>query len=378
MPPSEGAVRAAHDFFIQLDEFSKRAFDKMRLPEVSPWGANDWPEGNPKGAILHYTADDALDKAVRWFMTPEFHARASSHVVVGDRKVPWMNNLAADLPLIQALPVTVIQCRRVATVSWHATWACSLTYGIEATNIGQLRPNDAGGFNCWFKETPGAPDWTTPWKGAAPINVFGKWFCPWVPDQVRTIFHVLRHVYASYAETFRKPWVLGHEQVQGNRTRQWDSRDAPHYTTDKLDPGLHFPLNEIREALFAGVDIEDMAWFQKFSADQATYAVSSRDASVMEWVNAGGCCMDAAAAWSAFKNQISILPSIGGEFGSVGKLALRLLGYHVSNVTDEDLDSDDYQTISIFQRLQGLDTDGKPGPHTRQALLERLRDRGLM
>jgi len=382
MPPSPAAKHQAEEFFEQLEEFSTRVFTQMNLPKVSPWGSDSWVDGMPKGAILHYTADDTIERAVRWFMNQTFGAKASSNVVVGDKKVAWMDAQAGDLPLVRALPVTVLQCRKPRTESWHATWACALTYGIEATNIGELRQQPDGTFNCWYPKVQGAPEWTTPWKGAAPISVFGRWFCPWEPEQVKAIIQVLRHAHALLG-TFQKPWVIGHEQIQGNQTRKWDSKNAPHYTTDKRDPGLHFPLEGIREALFDGdVDLDALPWFPQWSANQAHWALDQRRAWVQTWANgttdAVKWAMGVDASWSAFVNHVHVLPSMVGPFGAVGKLALRLLGYHVSDVITEDLDSDDYQTIYLFQRLQGLDTDCQPGPVTRQSLFDRLRDRGLI
>jgi len=315
---------------------------------------------------------------VSWFMREEFDAKASAHVVISDSKIAWMDALASDLPLVSALPVTVLQCRSPDTVSWHATWACDFAYGIEATNIGELRQQPAGSFNCWYPAAKGLPEWTTCWQGSQAIKVFGKWFCPWESKQVKAIVQVLRHAYAYYG-SFQKSWILGHEQVQGNRTRKWDSVDAITYTTDKLDPGLHFPLEGVRESLFnGGVDVDVYPWFQRFSFDQEHYAVECRMDWVKEWANVGGKFFDDKAAFSAFQNEIHILPDVIEPFGAIGKLALRLLGYHVSEVTSNDLTNEDYQTICIFQRLMGLTTDCQPGIKTRQALFARLRDRGLI
>ena len=380
--PSNAARRAAYEFFTQLEEFSARVFRKMGLPALSPWGNQCWDEGKPKGAVLHYTADDTIDKAIRWFMTESFHARASSNVVVSDVKVAWMDMMADGLPLVQALPVTVLQCRRPTQPSWHATWACGETYGIEATNIGELRQMMDGTFNCWYKRDSVSPEWTTLWRGRAPIRVFGKWFCPWVPDQIRVIVTILRHVNALLG-TFQRSWIVGHEQVQGNQTRKWESPDAPHYATDKRDPGPHFPLEGIRECVFNGdIEMGNYSWWTQWAQDQAAWANDVRGKWLQTWANGTEdptqWGMDLGASRSAFDNAMRILPSVIDPFGALGKTALRILGYHTSSLADVELDNSDFQSIWLFQRCNGLAADTKPGPNTRAALLARMIDRGFL
>lgn len=388
--------QVAQDFFSELTEFSKRVFQNLHLPEISPWRRDAWPgAAQPRGAVVHYTADPDFYAVLRWFMDPKWEARASAHAVVGREWTMKLRDLSVGLPRVAALEVPVVQCVPIDMVSWHATWACGETYGIEVCNMGELKlaPDAVElGFVSWQRKDSGSDEWTKPWPGEA-VQVFNRWFEPWMPTQVVTVVHLLRAVEAIKG-TFQNSWIVGHEHVQGRGTRVANMKGAETYKTDKTDPGLHFPMEWVRAAVFTDEDIKQMPWYLEWKADQSSRLVSDPEwehlgfalAQRTRWVRAWGNNTDdpkhwpmgGDAAWSSFRNQMRVFPMMVQPFGSLGKLGLRMLGYAVSDVIEEELREVDKQSVWLFQRLSGLDTDMVPGEHTKGALLARLIDRGLV
>jgi len=153
----------AVEFFDQLGTFSRRYLAEARIGNaITPWGGA-WV-GQPRGAIVHFTADEDLDRVLRWFLVEKYQAEAAAHVVVADRKLGSHSRLADGLPLVEGLSATVIQCRPPMLSSWHASWTNDFCYGIECLNAGELRTEDNSRFTSWRPKDSGSPDWTMPWS----------------------------------------------------------------------------------------------------------------------------------------------------------------------------------------------------------------------
>ena len=372
--------KQAREFFDQLDEFSRRyVAAELNLPSAtSPWGEREYDTDTPKGAILHFTADEDLLRVLRWFLVEKFQARASAHAVVADRRLASQDELAHDLPLVQELPATIIQVRPPHTQAWHATWTNGTCYGIENVNAGPLRkePSIEGqqdSFTSWRPRDKSSPDWTMPWKVPykTAVGLYGGWWAPYTPEQVHANVILLRYVQQLFG-SLQLPWILGHENVQGVKT--------PHtHGHNKFDLGPHYPIHGVRDAVFDDwKPVERYDWFRLFSADQL-YGRTMRDGIVIEYAKHAGSDNPNPppdAAWKRFESAVRALPD-KDEFGLVGKTALRLLGYYVVDLTSQ-LDTDESMSIWAFQKMMGLKTDSKPGPVTKRALIERLEDRGFL
>ncbi|MCK4857370.1 MAG: N-acetylmuramoyl-L-alanine amidase [candidate division Zixibacteria bacterium] len=355
------------DFFDQLTEFSRRVFRVLDIGETtSPWTSGQFRDGRPIGAVLHYTAGNDIDKTLAWFM--EYQSRTSAHVVVADGWPEGRRELCENLPLIHALPAMVVQCVPPDRVAWHATWANTRCYGIEAVNMGELRRLPDGTFVSWHRGAPGASEWTRPWEHPSkkPLELFGRWWEPWTPDQLQAIAIVLHEVQESQG-MIKPAWILGHENMQGEHTLRYTTGMRVALGTDKRDPGPAFPLEVIRETVLESVPM--------IFSTNPLFGFVSRSRWIQEWyesVKSTGEEM----LWGEFYESLSNFVD-GPGFGSLGKLCLRILGYHISNVTTDDLTEEDLDSVWIFQRMMGLETDRQPGPKTRRALVERLVDRGL-
>lgn len=360
------AVTFFHELWQFTDRFARLEFGEP-LQVSHGGGLQTW-----RGAVLHYTADQDLLRVLRWFRNPE--SRVSAHLVVCDRKLGIHDEIAKGLPLVRALPVTVIQCRDPGHSAWHSRWANDTCYGIELVSAGMLRKNSEGALCTWRPRDRQSGIWTEPWASSykEPVKLCGQYWEPFTPGQIRTTIETLRHL-RNFGPQFARlepAWILGHEQVQH----------------EKWDPGPTFPIHGVRSAVFSADPYRDQEWWTRYETDpldgqawrdlavarvvreQATSAETSRDPSVdVAWSRAW-------AAWSRLAEQ----PSHSQPRWL--KLGLYVLGYAVTGYGDGDFSSQelgdlDQESIRIFQRMAACAVDGIAGPQTCTALVERLWER---
>jgi len=324
------------EFFGQLEEFSARVFDLWGLSRKCPW-VQEWARRSPRGAILHYTKGNSIKRTVRYFMNAKFKAKASAHVVVAPTWLPELDNLAAGLPLVRDLGVTVIQCEPPDKATWHATWTNGLCYGIEQVNLGELKPGH-------------------PASNGQALRMYGRWWDPYPVEQIAAVILILRELREVYPSV-RRNWILGHEQVQGTQT-QGSSRK------DKRDPGPHYPFEAVREAVFELPDIplHQLPGLAHYRADRH-YGRTVRDGLVLH-----GAESDAQASWWAFPDRLEAWLTEDSESVDLAMTALAVLGYDVS-VPDE--------AFFIFRRMEGLplNEDGVTSDfkvHVRNRVMDRF------
>jgi hypothetical protein len=204
--------------------------------------------------------------------------------------------------------------------------------------------------------------WNIPYK--TPVQLYGKWWEPYTREQLEVNVQLLRALHELFG-TLRKPWIIGHESFQKN----------------KSDPGPSFPITGLRETVFAQVPNWD--WLNYWAGDYK-WGQSWRDGVVLDWAkfmsgDSGEHNITPEIAWTRFLSAVKALPAKKDlAFGVTGKAGLRLLGYHVTDPFNGLFDTDELATLWIFQKMMGLATDCDPGPSTRQALIDRLEDRGFL
>lgn len=367
----------AEEFFRQLEAFSADYLCMFGLPKKSPWGGEAWKEGAPQGAIIHYTADLTIEQSLRWFCTEKYQAKASAHVVVAERRMPSVDRLLTHYPLVAELPVTVVQTRGPRETAWHATWTNATCYGIENVNAGELRKDAVTGkLMHWRPRKAGEPEWTSIWSGLlkpTPVESAGRVWDVYPSAQVSANIVLLRYVNALFGGTLQAARILGHEQVQGVETH---TAGGEPMKTQKRDPGPLFPLDDVRRSVLSA-DPRSLAWLEQYEAAPG-YCDRLRESAVQDVVAAmAGQRPSAEVAWQRFDAAIRALPD-RSAFGLVGKLALYLLGYHVHGLLEPVLHAEDVVGVQAFQRLMGLKVDGEPGRLTKQALVRRLVDRGVL
>lgn len=318
-------------FFSQLTTFSSRALTLMRLPpDGSPNGSKGFGplrDDLPMGAILHYTADPSLLGTARWLGGEV--SESSCHAVIADRPLPWATAMCDDLPLVQALPTTVVQLRQPHQGAWHATWANEWALGIELCAMGEVRPS-ADGWLCW------QDNWTKPYQPVYPVVRRGARYFESYPEPQLAACEQLLAAYAAQVRAWggclKTSLVLGHEQVQGVYTLGSGGHD-------KRDPG---PLNldRMRRAILPA----------DLSADGAGDSLGEAD--------------HAALAQAHLPLSAAMTETL-----------LLALGYEVYEPAPAPFSPPFYRAVGLFQRMMGLRTDGVCGPLTQAALLQRYNDR---
>lgn len=350
----------SQQFFDQLAEFSRRILTAHHLPGAgSPWGTSR-QGAYPKGAILHYTADSDMLRVLRWFCDPIQQAQASAHVVIGDRKYDWAMGFDEGLPLVEALPSTVVQCRAPEQIAWHATWTNAVTYGIECINAGEVRKS--GDHWYWWppKDNFSLP-WTSVWKSdKEPVAMFGRFWEPYTQEQIESVVHVLRAVDVRFGHSLHKAWVTGHENVQGVSTPGGRSHD-------KRDPGPILPTVEIRRVLFDDATKIDP------NAGEPTFAQDLRTEAARLALMTIGEEPDEDALPTLLARTQGILAT--SQPRCIAKAALYMLGYHIDNIVVPICTQDETASVWLFQKLMGITPDGQLGPQTYGALASRIADR---
>lgn len=309
-------------FFAQLQTFSQRALASLRLPvEGSPWGGTTpFSVGAPVGAVLHYTASESMLGTLRWFCDPKLNpgGQESAHFLVGAERYAWGDAFLGDLPLVQALPVTVVMCRPLNVRANHATWLNGTTFGIENVNLGLTTQSACPQALCVGKRT----------------------WAPYPLAQLQTNVALLRALRALPTSRFVPEYVLAHEHVE--------TLSTVGYAQDKRDPGPLFPTAEVRDAAFGAAGTTGVLGGQV----SASAAAQAR-------------ILSAPAASSKPAYSAKSLP-----FNAYARRLLQALGYAVCPEGQWQQGA----SVRIAQRALGQATDGVLGPMSVAALEARVRD----
>ncbi len=350
------------NFFAQLAEFSQRLFKHFGILErSSPWSYGTFTDGEPEGAILHYTTGAYPIKTMKWFMERQRESEVSAHVIIARDWPLGFLEMASDLPLVQELPTMIIQCLPPSQTAWHATWCNRTHYGIELVNEGEVRRDKAGGWVSCQRE------WTAKYKPLAspkrsPVFMAGRYWDPYGADQLLSVVEILRWLRKWKSDPLDPTQILGHELVQ----------------TAKFDPGPMFPLEMVRRTTFEDLHPTLYDWFGQF-AKNLDYSKYTRNSLVIDWYRtefAG--YITTKGAWAEFLNQVDIsFLKQGTDFCPLGKLILGVLGYAVSDLAIEGLTQVDIDSIKVFQHMMSLSIDGDPDMRTRAAMVARMRERGF-
>ena len=358
----------AEDFFGQLRRFSKRLVNKA-LPGCADASSNikSYAKGKAKGSILHYTASGNWQSPVKWFN--DFKV-SSAHVVVAPLADPLAAKLADDLPLVKALPVTVIQCVDPRQAAWHATWVNGLCYGIENRNAGLVkRDGPTAPWRHWPVAKGATDEWTSPAPKTGQAYVATSdtlGYEPYSKAQLVANVMLLRYVGALGGGPLEPHWVLPHSAVQ----------------TNKLDTGPLFPIHEIRRLACIDVD-EDPATALANLADPED-ATSADDLEHLRFDEARGDAkilpereaVDAAIA--ALPLMEANIPNKAHPFAAVARPQLDKLGFFVPTPPDPRMvDVWLRRALWIFQTAAKIETTCLPDDATRMSLAARLVTLGL-
>lgn len=211
-----------------------------------------YPDGEPTGAITHYTASNIAITDRRPYgripvllnrFAPGSSQRVGVHFIVWDERVKRFDEMRKRYPLVEEIPGEVFFMGDDKAF-WHAGWFNRHSYGIEIRNIGQLKKKSNGKF-FWNKGIK--------YIGRDPIKIGRSHWEPYTYQQMAATLSVHRIMCSIH--NIRPERFLGHVHVSSTR----------------IDPGPHFPLHEMREyslnPILADVPIKEVPWLAEYTDD---------------------------------------------------------------------------------------------------------------
>lgn len=312
--------------------------DVSKLHGIVPQGSGKnsygpYAGGQPTGAIMHFTASNLTDSrgiVLLERFKPGGTQGVGIHFIVMDETPERHRDIKMHYPLI--LQVPEIYHFGHDQVFWQAGWFNSLSYGIEIRNVGAVSRDQRG--NLWWNGSKFR------YFGRPPITVGKKMWEPFTRSQMLGTLWVNRLMTAIYG--IKPERFLGHVHVTSNRD----------------DPGRHFPMHEMREYSFNSVPLDDVPFLQEFSDDGIIHDDNhvSEDALMKglyrnNWDGRpNGIDADPVSAWDPPKVEPARVAL--GASGKVvwAKAQLRSVGYYVGT------DVSDYPTAEFMEALRIFQT----------------------
>jgi len=357
------------EFFQALREASVKFLKRCGLPTSQGHKRyKKWTHGRPIGVTSHYTAGVTWKGSIRWLNDGGNKNTASCQLYILDRMLPEFSAIVAKYPVLSGLKVVTLLLSDGIIPCWHGGWPNRINVGIEKRNAGCLRGKE-GDWRWWGN------DWKAKFPhdklGKIPVKIDGKWWEPYTYGQVHDEILVCQHLHCAYQEEggLDPRWFLPHSATSGGK---WDT-------------GRAYPLNDVRNAVFAQMPIEGIPWLQAFAEDPSDYALELEEEDdelfLLELQERQADRMDGEADWDEICQmpppELQALVQDGiwkDELDSVRR-ALGKLQY-VTGGAGPVLDEDTALAVYQFQRSQGdkLKNDKIPGDKTQRRLWRRLGD----
>lgn len=184
--------------------------------QETPNTKGPFKEGLPDTIIIHYTAGASGQSSAN---TLSKEGGVSAHVVV-DR----------EGPVFQLAPFNIM-CKHAGTSEYEGRkYFNQYAIGIEIDNAGFLEKN-GDVYTSWFKRVYKPEDVV---EATHRNESFPRYWHTFSEIQISKVEEICRLIMREYDIKY----ILGHEEISPGR---------------KQDPGPAFPLDQLREQLFAGV-----------------------------------------------------------------------------------------------------------------------------
>jgi N-acetyl-anhydromuramyl-L-alanine amidase AmpD len=322
-----------------LRQLRSYTIDISRLYGISPAGSSKnnyglYTDGQPTGAIMHYTASNLTEsrgKVLLERFKPGGSQGVGIHFIVMDATPERHIDIKMRYPLILQAPEVYHFGHDI--VFWQAGWFNSLSYGIEIRNVGAVTKDARG--NLWWNNSK------LRYFGRAPIQIGSgkKMWEPFTHSQMLGTLWVNRLMAAIYSIVPER--FLGHVHVTSNRE----------------DPGLHFPIHEMREYSLNDVPLDDVPFLDEFSDDGIIHDDNhiSEDALLKglyrnDWDGRpAGVDADPVSAWSAEKVAPVKTALMVSHKVAWAKTQLRSVGYYVGADMTDNPTAPFVEALRIFQ-----------------------------
>lgn len=312
--------------------------DVSKLHGIRPQGTGKnsygpYTEGQPTGAVMHYTASNLTDSRGNVLLErfkPGGSQGVGVHFVVMDKTPDRHIDIKMRYDLI--LQVPEIYHFGHDQVFWQAGWFNSLSYGIEIRNVGAVVRSSGG--NLWWNNAK------LRYFGRPPITVGKKMWEPYTHSQMLGTLWINRLMAAVYNIVPER--FLGHVHITSNRD----------------DPGRHFPMHEMREhSLSDAVPLDDVPFLKEFSDDGVIIDDNhiSEDALMKglyrnDWDGRpDGIDADPVSSWNAAKVEPTRIALMASNKVAWAKTQLRSLGYYVGADLTDNPTPPFMETLRIFQ-----------------------------
>lgn len=358
------SVAESGEFFEALRDASVEVLRSSGLPiDQGHKRYRSFKHGRPIGVTEHFTAGVAWKGVVRWLNDGTHDNSVSCQMLILDRMLPEVKAAYDKHHELKDLEVVVLLLSDGIVPCWHAGWVNRLSFGIENRNAGLLR-GKPGDWRWW------ANKWRAkfPYKqlGKVPVLIDGQWWEPYTVGQIKANILVGQHLHCLYRSTggLEPGWFLPHSATTGS----------------KRDTGRAFPLQDVRDAVFAQAPIKGVPWLKAFADNPSDYVLNIEDEDdrlfllELPQTDRREGEADLAAIGEMPSPDLQALVQAGSwkdELDSVRR-ALAKLGY-VTGGHGPTLDPDTALAVYQFQKSVGLKPYDKiPGDETQEALHRRL------
>ena len=315
----------------------------------------------------HFTAGPTWKGSVRWLNNGPNKNSVSCQMLILDRMLPEVKAIYDKRPELADLQVVVLLLSEGIIPCWHAGWVNRITFGIENRNAGKLRGKQ-GDWRWW------AQGWKAKFPacelGKTPVLIDGAWWEPYTVGQVKANIHVGQHLHCLFQKEggLDPRWFLPHSGTEGSK---WDT-------------GRAYPLQDVRDAVFAQMPVEGIPWLQSFAHDPQGFVLyleeEQDDLFLMELEERQGDRAAGEVDWDELQEMPSpdlqdlVQAGIWKEELDAVRRGLEKLGY-VTGGQGPELDEDTALAVYQFQKSQhDLTADKIPGDKTQRALYRRLAD----
>lgn len=310
-----------------------------------------WAE--PRGICYHYTGGPSGVRTAQWFNHPDWgNSQSSAHVLIFDRLTDdlvgrnWANLIPEEVRYFFPVPTLILSDWSRAT--WCSNWANGYCLGVENRNVGyNVAPRGE-------HSIPGKVPW---------ISSLGANYEPYTREQIVCNISI-GQLFKAFFPGFNPDYVLGHHGV-------W---------AEKSDPGPHFPLIHVRQAIVDNVvDFKGLPWISLLP--HAPHIPDSNTAT--EWSHSKDKRDTACVPLAALADSLDLEGLESDEMNQWLRSGFLSLGYNAG----EGLTPEKTRLFTWFfqqstkayegvprKKSRMLTIDGVPGPVTRQVMFQRLID----
>ena len=216
----------SNEFFKQLDEFTREAYEKLKI-DYSSGAKKTWNNYGPytqptSGHVMHYTASadspSRLTNIMRRFRLNQWIMRKGKKsagvgisFTIFDKFHDKLADVRKNYPDLYSGLLHGDVLHWGLDICWYSSnWANKWTHGTELRNAGKLKKGQD-------------------WKGRTPVEVRGMLAEPFTDGQILDSVEVCRNLKKVQGEHFKMVDFMSHHLIHPNKWDAW-----PHYPFSRV------------------------------------------------------------------------------------------------------------------------------------------------